>query len=695
MGLVALVFGDGPWGHLRPNEFGLVEREHQLNPFQIARSVLRELPSRVEYWFWGWLQWLLKVLPRGSSFMGIVQVRLLPASTLVDSGLERFSSLQAALATRFAHPLSPPSAGPATDRKPKSASFKDWAKRMTTPPYSPRTATGCTSAEEPCRSEGTGALRRRHRRIISDPVEINGRVFDLSLSNSENRGLAGLAGASQQVKKGSAVEESESESSESDTDDYNEQSRAYTPRRSRITSVLLSTGSRRGPFPVPIINTSLEGDPDVAFPGSGTSGSTPPGHAASSGQPDSRWSLAQIQGDSEQVVLVGPANFQIKVSRSKWNDTILFWARPSIEAYFSQRVRSQGLRPSPMARQRRPLPLTPPPRPSASQRSAYPQAPRPSVSSQSASEDTMGGSASQLNEAGSALHAQSQLPLPPSSISTPPPRAPPSLRMAVPSPASASDISPLLSAQQSGHSPDGHGSSSEGHGASSTATVGRQRSASLPSSSSSLSRASLPKERTSRRRQARRRSSYRETSSFLDVDSSSFAAPARSSRRVRRSTASPASSSSPSWSALEVFVNRNEASSDDSDDSDGGGAPGVVDRPVLGAAVRGTVLLRGDGVLLSITTAAPCAREVLDVVRRSESREPSMREVMVELIGRRVRCKSGRRIQYTYAEFRSFGMEMPRRPQSTLLWLLSKLNGDICVPLLRTFRERNFIEAVH
>jgi len=72
---------------------------------------------------------------------------------------------------------------------------------------------------------------------------------------------------------------------------------------------------------------------------------------------------------------------------------------------------------------------------------------------------------------------------------------------------------------------------------------------------------------------------------------------------------------------------------------------------------------------------------------------PEARELLVELIGRRIRCASGRRILYSYAEFRTFGMALSPRAQATLLWLLNKLNGDTAVPLLRTFRQRNFIES--
>jgi len=38
-------------------------------------------------------------------------------------------------------------------------------------------------------------------------------------------------------------------------------------------------------------------------------------------------------------------------------------------------------------------------------------------------------------------------------------------------------------------------------------------------------------------------------------------------------------------------------------------------------------------------------------------------------------------------------MALSPRAQATLLWLLNKLNGDTAVPLLRTFRQRNFIES--
>lgn len=57
----------------------------------------------------------------------------------------------------------------------------------------------------------------------------------------------------------------------------------------------------------------------------------------------SKWSLEEVREpypESEDtgtdIALLGPGNMKITVALEKWNESILYWARPSLESYFSQ-----------------------------------------------------------------------------------------------------------------------------------------------------------------------------------------------------------------------------------------------------------------------------------------------------------------------------------------------------------------------
>ena len=58
---------------------------------------------------------------------------------------------------------------------------------------------------------------------------------------------------------------------------------------------------------------------------------------------DSKWSLEEVrephtesENTSTDIALLGPGNMKITVSLEKWNESILYWARPSLESYFSK-----------------------------------------------------------------------------------------------------------------------------------------------------------------------------------------------------------------------------------------------------------------------------------------------------------------------------------------------------------------------
>jgi hypothetical protein len=91
--------------------------------------------------------------------------------------------------------------------------------------------------------------------------------------------------------------------------------------------------------------------------------------------------------------------------------------------------------------------------------------------------------------------------------------------------------------------------------------------------------------------------------------------------------------------------------------------------------VRGLMSLRGDGILLTINPVQPNLRMVVMTGLQSQSEPAPMRQTIVELVGRHVRCQSGHKVFYMYAEFQKYNMKLNLKQRTTMLWLLNTLNG--------------------
>lgn len=126
-----------------------------------------------------------------------------------------------------------------------------------------------------------------------------------------------------------------------------------------------------------------------------------------------------------------------------------------------------------------------------------------------------------------------------------------------------------------------------------------------------------------------------------------------------------------------------DMSDDEEDQNESGWSP----------PIRGTVTLRGDGTILSISPAPPNIRVIVKQSLLSKVAKPeSSRSAMVELLGRKVVCKSKAKVIYMYAEYRKFGMRLTPRQRKTILWLLNQLNGGMAEPSLRAFRSQSFVD---
>eukprot|EP00514_Thraustochytrium_sp_LLF1b_P000104 CAMPEP_0184521370 /NCGR_PEP_ID=MMETSP0198_2-20121128/7668_1 /TAXON_ID=1112570 /ORGANISM="Thraustochytrium sp., Strain LLF1b" /LENGTH=430 /DNA_ID=CAMNT_0026912037 /DNA_START=223 /DNA_END=1516 /DNA_ORIENTATION=- len=303
------------------------------------------------------------------------------------------------------------------------------------------------------------------------------------------------------------------------------------------------------------------------------------------------WSLAQsdtVDLEPGEVVLLGPSRFKMHVAQNKWNESIVFWAKPSLEKYFGQKVKR--LNPQLDSTQAR-----------------YP------------------GTTIQLS---------------PKNMST--------------SPRDKSSGSPV--------------------------SVTRSRSA----SSDRLLLSSREQEKSDRQRPITKR---RNSSSSIIR-----ASKARKKAYVPPQRPNLSKSESSSWGALDAFISTTDLSDSEDENFSDDNMETFVQKKLYGVPVRGTVTLRGDGVLLSISTAAPSVRAVEAAAKTYHAKPEESSEVLVELIGRRMNFASGRRIVYTYAEFRGFGMRLNERPKATLLWLLNQLNEGVEVENLRSLRQKNFIE---
>ena len=114
----------------------------------------------------------------------------------------------------------------------------------------------------------------------------------------------------------------------------------------------------------------------------------------------------------------------------------------------------------------------------------------------------------------------------------------------------------------------------------------------------------------------------------------------------------------------------------------------------LASLTRGTLLLRGDGIILQVAMAPPQLRSVVAyaALSRDPATPPHNRETVVELVGTRVRCATGVRVMYGYAEFRGYGARLTVPQRETVLWLLNLLN-KVELTELRWYRCHSFIEA--
>jgi len=152
----------------------------------------------------------------------------------------------------------------------------------------------------------------------------------------------------------------------------------------------------------------------------------------------------------------------------------------------------------------------------------------------------------------------------------------------------------------------------------------------------------------------------------------------------------------PSWSALDSFIYRGDSDLDEDDDDEQFGHDEDFSSSTDVRPVRGTVLIRGDGVLLSINPSPPNVHEIFAIAKKNKkcsNGEEDSKEYLAELVGRTIKCRTGPKTMYTYAEYASFGLGLTPPTKITLLWLLRRLNGDLNIENLRFLRTSNFIES--
>jgi len=101
--------------------------------------------------------------------------------------------------------------------------------------------------------------------------------------------------------------------------------------------------------------------------------------------------------------------------------------------------------------------------------------------------------------------------------------------------------------------------------------------------------------------------------------------------------------------------------------------------------------------LVSISTTPPNIKKVLKFALAWKQQQ---NQILIELIGRKIKCKTGTKIIYNYADYRSLGMRLPKKPKVTLSWLLNTLNKDFInkdlkqppIPLV-AFKQKSFLET--
>ena len=383
MGLVALIFGDGPWAHLRPNEFGLLERENRLNPYKLLPDLGSSIASRVEYLFWGTLQWLVAVFPSG-----YLRLRLRSGGgTFVDTGLEKIASMQRKLSSRFSPRRSKrhgkratrhsPSGGKSSSKRRQAAQqqklrtmesvpFPEFSSsspplrnrrasapfRLLSGPFGLKTITGSSSSEEDggrggsrTLSDGPGGLlhaslahkrppplHRRHRSELPPSLALS----ELSTFASDIYPEATFLGLARPLSPSKRIFSDPIEVdgelveleptalgsfSHSDSDDDTDDSLSSDDEAAEADGSFFKSGLFSPPLSPMTVATRA---------------------GAQSGK-SSTWSLVEEQGTD--VVLLGPAQFKLHVSQEKWNASILFWATPSLHSYFSQQSGRRARKP--------------------------------------------------------------------------------------------------------------------------------------------------------------------------------------------------------------------------------------------------------------------------------------------------------------------------------------------------------------
>jgi len=660
-GLVALLFGDGPWANLRPNKFGLLERNHQLNPYAMLRSFFKTSRSRLEYLFWGTMQWFVTTFPQGSSWLSSVTLRLAPGQKLpvcygvsslkhgntnsldnlsfVDTSLERLARMRRSLASTFSA-----SASRNSDlRKSQSPSSIRIMRNDMKSAYLPDSnfntihRGNVNSHKENYASLSTAAseAKSHSRNTIMNSFDGSPPAYNRHESlhwrfwQSKGTSEATSSSGSKALAMEEVFDADDTQPENEMEDDATQESfggifgSCHTDHR-----LIASAQSRPSSFDSPYWEAV---HPQAPF------ADARPTHRSVSEQDDrhASWFMAeseQLAGEGN-VVLVGPAKFKMQVSQVKWNESLLFWAKPSIESYFGQRVRNIGLR---------------------------------------------GGASRSRRSSSSDSHVMER----------PMSSSPDSMLVVQFSSFSNSDAKEKKRRERRAarearlyDSLSANGQSSNDSGTYDRSYLGADDGdeALSPSSSSRRPRtSSVPSSLRSSVRDRRERVPRRNS---LDGGSRRGGGRSRSSKCR---SGSPQGSGGGGWTAVDAFVSRGATTDSDSSESDS--EMDLFAGPT-GLPIRGTVHLRGDGVLLSITTAPPCTRKIYQVACHSCEQPLESREYVVELIGRRVRCKSGWKVLYTYREFRKFGLGLTQAPSATLLWLLNKLNGDIKVPMLRVFRH--------
>jgi len=105
--------------------------------------------------------------------------------------------------------------------------------------------------------------------------------------------------------------------------------------------------------------------------------------------------------------------------------------------------------------------------------------------------------------------------------------------------------------------------------------------------------------------------------------------------------------------------------------------------------IRGTVVMRKDGAIYSINPSFPNVREIVSILKKSSN--ASEQQVIIELVGREIICKSSTKVMFMFSTYHHFGIHLNLAQRKTLLWLMNTLNDmNPKEKDLRQFRTSNF-----